>query len=108
MITEKPHAHSPTRLTRVACSTTSTRIALQANTRRLEIANIAASQLMIQFGTVTVVAAIPAAGASVNGGFLMPAIAGRSIFLEPPADATHVAFLLGTGTGDVFVSESAD
>jgi hypothetical protein len=108
MITEKPPAHTPSRLTRVACSTVSARIALQTNTRRLEITNIAAQQMMIQFGNSAVVAAIPAAGASVNGGYLLPAIAGAKAFLDAPTDATHVAFILGASTGDAFVSESAD
>lgn len=107
-IPEKPPAHTPSRLTRVACSTTQQRIALQATTRRIEFTNIAAQQLMIAFGGSTVVAAIPAAGASVNSGYLLPAIAGGKAMLDVPAEATHVSMILGAATGDVFVSESAD
>lgn len=105
---EKPPALSPTRLTRVACSTTQARLALLTSTRRIEFTNIAAQQLMIAFGGSTIVAAIPAAGASVNDGYLLPAITGGKAILDVPAGATHVSLILGASTGDVFVAESAD
>lgn len=107
-VLDKPPAHSPSRLTRVACSTTQQRIALQSTTRRVEFTNIAAQQLMIAFGGSTVVAAIPAAGASVVDGYLLPAIAGGKAMLDVPVSATHVSMILNASTGDVFVSESAD
>ena len=107
-VLEKPPAHTPSRLTRVACSTTQQRIALQASTRRVEFTSISANQLMIAFGGSAIAASIPAAGASVSDGYLLPAIAGGKAFLDVPAGATHVSMILGAATGDVFVSESAD
>lgn len=98
-------AFMPLATARLAATTTSKRMTLPADGTHFRVFNEGATTAWVHFGQSGVTAVIPAADA--HGPATPVAPGSVELFRRNPSSAspvTHVAVILGTGTGDVHVT----